>query len=108
MLKPVQAPSKHGPPLIPDDLLMVDEADPEQTVQYFAGELGCVPNVARLKTGYEFESLGPVSSGVSRDGGFMVSLGAFFHIARLRGSSCHSVPRGRAIRSRVRCRRADR
>jgi len=48
MLKPIKSAREDGPALIPDDLLVVKEADAEQPIEDFAGELRCMPDVSDL------------------------------------------------------------
>jgi hypothetical protein len=49
MLKPVVRPRENGPPLIPNDLLMMKESNPQQAVENLASENGRMPDVRNLK-----------------------------------------------------------
>src|SRR5215469_15747988 len=55
VLEPVQRPSQDGSPLVPDDLLVVLEANAQQSVENLAGELRSVPDVSDLETRQQFE-----------------------------------------------------
>ena len=83
MLIPVVRPREDRPALVPDDLLGVEEADPQQAVQHFAREHRCVPDVGDLEARHQFEGFGPIGAGVAGDGGFGVALGALLHVAGL-------------------------
>src|SRR6516164_5055882 len=47
--KPVQGPGEDGATLIPDDLLMVLEADAQETIEDLARKLRGVPHISDLK-----------------------------------------------------------
>ena len=83
MLKPVERPREHRPPLVPDNLLMMLEADPQKAVQHLAREHRCMPDVSDLETRDQFERLRPVGARVAGDRGFGVPLGALLHVAGL-------------------------
>ena len=51
MLEPIQGAREDRPSLVPDDLLVVKEANAQQTVQNFACKLRSVPDISNLKTG---------------------------------------------------------
>jgi len=40
---------EHGTPLVPNDLLVVQEADPQQAIEDLAGELRGVPHIAHFQ-----------------------------------------------------------
>ena len=42
---------EHSPPFVPDDLLMMQEADSQQPVKNLASELRRVPDVATCRPG---------------------------------------------------------
>ena len=46
MLEPVVRPGENGSAFVPDNLLMVEEPNPQQTIEDLAGELGRIPYVA--------------------------------------------------------------
>src|ERR1700689_879839 len=48
--EPVMRSREDGPPFIPDDLLMVQETDPQQAIQNLAGELRSMPNIPHFET----------------------------------------------------------
>ncbi len=81
--KPIGRSRKHRSALIPDDLLMMEEANPQQPVQHFASELGRMPHVRHLETRHELERLRPVGSRVAGDRGLGVTLRAALHVRRL-------------------------
>ena len=85
MLKPVVRPREHRPPFVPDDLLVMQEADPQQAVEHFARELRCVPDVRDLEARHQFEGFGPVGARVAGDRGFGVALGPVLHVAGFGG-----------------------
>ena len=85
VLKPVERPREDRPPLVPDNLLMMLEADAQKAVQNFARELRCVPHVRDLQARHQFKSLRPICAGVSGNGGLSVALRSVLHIAGLGG-----------------------
>src|ERR1035437_8406773 len=85
VLKPVERPRQDRAPLVPNNLLMMFEADAQQAVQNLARELRGVPDVRNLQARHEFESLGPVGPRVSRDGRLSVAFRAVLHVAGLGG-----------------------
>src|SRR4051794_21000014 len=58
---------QHRPSLVPDDLLVMQEPDLQQAIQYLARELGCMPHVRGLDARDERERFGPVSACIARD-----------------------------------------
>jgi len=64
MLEPIQRSRQDDPPLVPNDLLVVQEADTQQTIENLAGEFAGVPHVAHLKIRQKFESPGPIGTRV--------------------------------------------
>lgn len=85
MLEPVMRARQHRAPFVPDDLLMVQEADAEQPVEHFPSEFGSVPHVSYFKAWNQSEGVGPIGARVGRNGCFGVALGTVFHVARFRG-----------------------
>ena len=83
MLKPVVRPREDRPALVPDDLLVVQEADPQQAVEHLAREHRGVPDVSDLEARHQFECFGPVGPGVAGDRGLGVALGPLLHVAGL-------------------------
>src|ERR1035437_2174149 len=81
--EPVRRPRENRPVLMPNNLLMMQKADPQQAVENLAGEFRSVPDVADLETGHECESFRPVCTGVARDFRLRVALSAMFHVAGL-------------------------
>jgi len=82
---------EHRAPLVPDDLLMVQEADPQQAIQDLAGERRGVPDIADFQTGNQRKCLRPVGARVAGDTGYPMPLGPLFQIAGL-GSSAAVQP----------------
>ncbi len=70
---------------VPDDLLVVEEADPQQAVRDLAGELRGVPDVGDLQARDEFEGFRPIGARVPGDGRLGVALGPVLHVAGLGG-----------------------
>src|SRR5262249_16727230 len=70
--------------LVPNDLLVMNKSDAQQTVENLPRELRCVPNIGDLKARDELERFGPVGAGVGRDRSIVVALSPLLHIARLR------------------------
>src|ERR1700677_3121401 len=68
VLKPVMSSRENRAALVPDDLLVMHEADLEQTIEHFTREFGCVPDVADLQAGNESERLRPVCARIRRYG----------------------------------------
>ncbi len=85
VLKPVQRSGEHRALLVPDDLLVVDEADAQEAGEDFGREPGCVPDVGHLQAGHELERPAPVGSRVSADARFVMARGAVPHVARFGG-----------------------
>lgn len=56
VLKPIVRSGEHRSPLIPDDLLMVQEADPQQAIEYLPSELRCVEYVPDFEARHEYQS----------------------------------------------------
>jgi hypothetical protein len=83
MLEPVERPCEDRSAFIPDDLLVVKEADAQQAVQDFTGELTGVPDISGLEAGNQSEGVAPIRARVTGDRSFCVSGRAFFHVARL-------------------------
>jgi hypothetical protein len=65
MLKPVERPGEHRPPRVPDDLLVVNEADAQQAIEHLAREFARVPDEGRFETRNERERVTPVGSAVT-------------------------------------------
>src|ERR1035437_8785941 len=85
VLIPVVGSGEHNPALVPNDLLGIEEADPQQTIQHLPCEDRGVPNVGGLQTSHELERCRPVGTSVRGNGGIGVALGALLHVAGLRG-----------------------
>lgn len=62
MLKPVMCARKHRAPLVPDDLLMVQEADPQQAVENLPGELRRMPYIPDFQGRNQSKCLRPVGA----------------------------------------------
>src|ERR1035441_10521300 len=62
MLKPVQRSCEHRALLVPDDLLVVDEADTQEPREHLACELGGVPDVADLQEREKREGFRPIGA----------------------------------------------
>ena len=77
---------EHRAALVPDDLLMVEKADPQQAIENLAGELRCMPDVAHFQAGNQRKCLGPVGARVAADRSFAMPLRPILQAARL-GSS---------------------
>src|ERR1041385_5601058 len=84
MLEPVMRPRENCAPLVPDELLMVEKTNSQQTVEHFARELRCVPHIRRLEARYVLKRFGPIGAGATRDFCFLVAFGALLHVRRLR------------------------
>jgi hypothetical protein len=56
---------EHGAPFVPDDLLVMEKADAEQTIEHFARELAGVPHVSDLETRHQRESFRPVGARIA-------------------------------------------
>src|ERR1017187_758773 len=87
VLIPVVGACEDRAAFVPDDLLRVQEANSQESVEHFAGEYGGVPYVSDLNTRYEFKRLGPVGASITGDGRFGVALRAVLHVARLSRST---------------------
>jgi len=74
MLEPVVRSGEHRAPLVPDDLLMVQEADPQQAIQDLAGERRGVPDITYFQIGNQRKRLGPVGARVAANTGFPMPL----------------------------------
>ena len=86
VLKPVMRSREDRSPFVPDDLLVVQEADPQQSVQHLARELRGVPDVGHLQAGHQFERVGPICPRIARDRGFGVALACrLLHVTRASG-----------------------
>src|SRR4051812_39646552 len=83
MGEPIERARQNGAPLVPDNLLWVQEANPEQAVQDFPRKCAGVPNVRYLKAWHQLKRFGPVGTRVSGDRGLSVPLGAVLQIAWL-------------------------
>src|SRR5215469_10802366 len=83
MLKPIERTYEDGALLVPNDLLMVDEPDTQQAVEYLTSESRCVPNVSGLQAGHQLEGFRPIGTVVSADRGLGMPLRSVLHIARL-------------------------
>ncbi len=70
MLKPIVRAGQNCSLLIPDYLLVVQEADAQQAIQHLARENARVPNVRDLQAGHEREGFRPVGTRVARDARF--------------------------------------
>jgi len=60
MLEPVKRASEDCPPFVPDDLLVVLEADSQKPVEDLAGKLAGVPHVSQLQGGHQLERFAPI------------------------------------------------
>src|SRR4051812_41386770 len=67
VLEPVMSPGEHCSTLVPDDLLMMQEADPQQSFEHLRSELRCVPDIGHFQTRDQSERIGPVRPGVAQD-----------------------------------------
>ena len=76
MLEPVMSSRQDRSAFIPDDLLMVDEADPEEAIEHLARKLAGVPDVGHLESGNESKSIGPVGARVATNRRLRVAGGA--------------------------------
>ena len=81
MLIPIMGSREHRAALVPDDLLRVQQADPQKAVQNFAREDGRVPDVYNLLARHQFEGFRPIGARVPRDGRLGVAFGTVLHIA---------------------------
>src|SRR5260370_4824529 len=85
VLKPGVRAREHCPALVPDDLLVVQEADAQQAIKNLASELRSVPDVRHLETRNQREGFGPIGARVTGDRRLRVTFGALLHLARLSG-----------------------
>ena len=86
MLKPVKRSCEHRALLVPDDLLVVDEADAQQAGKDFARKFAGVPDVSDLQIRQQLKSRGPIRAGIAGDARLSVALGAVvLHVAGFRG-----------------------
>ena len=99
-------PGENRPAFVPDDLLRIQEADPQQAVQNLAGEFRGVPDVSDLEAGHQGEGLRPVGAGVAGDRGVRCGPRSGASCSWLRLARSHSGRRGRAIRNPARSRKA--
>ena len=72
------SPGEHRTTLVPDDLLMMQEADPQQSFEHLRGELRRVPDVSHFETRNQSERIGPVRPGVAQDRRFPMPDAAVF------------------------------
>jgi hypothetical protein len=86
MLKPVMRSREDCPLFIPDDLLRMLEADPQQTVEHLARVLRGMPDIPYFETRNQCESVRPIGARVARDTGYLMALGPLFFVTG-RGSS---------------------
>src|ERR1035441_9503367 len=63
MLEPVMRSGEHRAALVPDDLLVVQEADLKQAIEDLAGERRGMPDIADFQTGNQCKCLGPIEIG---------------------------------------------
>jgi hypothetical protein len=80
--EPIGRPGKNGAPFVPDNLLVMQEAYPQQAVQNFARELRRMPNVANLQAGHQCERFRPIGARVRGNGRVPVAFGPLLHVAR--------------------------
>src|SRR5579862_4094747 len=80
VLEPVERARQDSTSLVPDDLLVVLEADTQQAIEDFPGEFRGVPHVADLQARHEGKSFGPVRPRVARDLGFRVAGGSMLQV----------------------------
>ena len=97
--KPVRCPRENGSALVPNDLLVVQEADAEEAIEHFASEYRGVPHVADLQAGHERERVAPIGARIAADRGFGVAGGA--------ASSCNWAPPRRSRSSPARSRHSE-
>jgi hypothetical protein len=69
MLEPIQRPCEHRALLVPDYLLVVDEADVQESRKHLAGELGGVPDVSDLQIRQKRECFRPICPRITGRGG---------------------------------------
>src|SRR4030095_2919833 len=87
MLEPVGGPGEDGPAFVPDDLLVMQESDPEQAVEDLPGEFRGMPDVGDLQTWHELEGFRPVRTSITTDRGLVVACCPVLHVAALGGSA---------------------
>src|SRR5580658_9183968 len=93
MLEPVKGPREHGSLLVPDDLLVMLEADPKQTAEHLAREFRGVPHIGSLEAGDQSECVGPVRTRIAGDRRLGVTKRALFHVRGLgRAAAVQSRP----------------
>ena len=85
VLEPVMRSREHRAALVPNDLLMVQEADAKQAIEHLARKFAGVPDVADLEVWDERERFRPIGASVTGDARARVPLGPALHIARLGG-----------------------
>ena len=78
MLEPIVRARQYGAPFVPNDLLVMKEADPQQAIENFPGVFRSVPHVGRLNTRDERERVGPVGARVTGDRSLIVTFVRFF------------------------------
>ena len=83
MLIPVVRAREHRAALVPNDLLWIQKADPQQPIQYLAREHGGVPHVSHLQAGHQRKGFRPVGPGIARNTRLTMALGTFLHVAGL-------------------------
>src|ERR1700722_7953722 len=81
--KPVMSPREDWPPLVPNDLLVGEEANLQQAIKYLASELRRVPHVPHLETRNQSDCLRPVGARDTGNRRFLMALGPAFQIAGL-------------------------
>src|SRR5579871_1813262 len=86
MLEPIVSSREDRAALVPNDLLMVQEADAQQPIEHLAREFAGVPDVADLEAWDERERFRPIGASVGRDRRSRVPPGPALHVARLGGS----------------------
>src|SRR5260370_32216343 len=74
---------KDSSAFVPNNLLVVQEPDAQQAVQYLAREFAGVPDVGHLEIRNKGEGIGPVSARVAGNRSLGVTRGALLHVARL-------------------------
>ena len=83
MLIPVVRPSEHSPSFIPNNLLWIQEADPQQPGENLGRVNTGVPGVNDLEARDKRVGFRPIRSRVAGNLSLGVTRGALFHVARL-------------------------
>jgi len=84
MLEPVVRSGEHRPLLVPDNLLMVHEANSQQAIENFTGEPRGMPDITGFQTGNQGKCLRPIGARIAGNTGFAVAFGSLLlQIARL-------------------------